>query len=321
MPWEYKPWGCGSGSKGSCNNGWIQFEICEDGLSDKNYFNAVYKEACELTAYLCLTYKIDPKGTTTVNGVKIPNILCHADSHKLGFGSGHADVLHWFKKHGKTMNDVRNDVAKLIDNVTATTGGTTNKPTTEANAKYFIRKTWTDAKSQIGAYASLNNAKAACDKAGKGYEVYDSKGNLIYPEPEKDTLKVGDKVKINNSKATWSTGAKIPAWVRSKILYVRDLRSNGVVGVSTLQTGALTGTIKAQYLDEVGNASVNSSFKSYLVRITANSLNVRNGAGTQYRVNTTVKKGQVYTIVDEKNGWGKLKSGAGWIDLSYTKKI
>ena len=27
MPWNYRPWGCGSGSKGSCNNGWIQFEI------------------------------------------------------------------------------------------------------------------------------------------------------------------------------------------------------------------------------------------------------------------------------------------------------
>jgi hypothetical protein len=27
MPWDYAPWGCGSGSKGSCNNNWIQFEI------------------------------------------------------------------------------------------------------------------------------------------------------------------------------------------------------------------------------------------------------------------------------------------------------
>lgn len=27
MPWNYKPWGCGSGKKGSCNDGWIQFEI------------------------------------------------------------------------------------------------------------------------------------------------------------------------------------------------------------------------------------------------------------------------------------------------------
>ena len=53
MPWDYKPWGCGSGSKGSCNNGWCQFEICEDNLSDPTYFSAVYKEACELTAYIC----------------------------------------------------------------------------------------------------------------------------------------------------------------------------------------------------------------------------------------------------------------------------
>ena len=32
MPWNFRPWGCGSGIKGSCNNGWIQFEICEDNL-------------------------------------------------------------------------------------------------------------------------------------------------------------------------------------------------------------------------------------------------------------------------------------------------
>ena len=77
MPWNYKPWGCGSGSKGSCNNGWIQFEICEDGLADKEYFEKVYKEACEITAYLCKMYNIDPKGTVTVNGVEVPTILCH----------------------------------------------------------------------------------------------------------------------------------------------------------------------------------------------------------------------------------------------------
>lgn len=60
---------------------------------------------------------------------------------------------------------------------------------------------------------------------------------------------------------------------------------------------------------------------SYLVKITANTLNVRNGAGTTYKVNTTVKKNEVYTIVDEKNGWGELKSGAGWINLNYTTKV
>lgn len=58
----------------------------------------------------------------------------------------------------------------------------------------------------------------------------------------------------------------------------------------------------------------------YLVEITADVLNVRAGAGTNYKINTTVKKGEVYTIVAEKNGFGQLLSGAGWISLNYTKK-
>lgn len=121
MPWDYRPWGCGSGSKGSCNDGWIQFEIAESSLDDKEYFNAVYKEACEITAYLCDMYNLDPNGTTTLNGVKVPVILCHADSYKLGLGSNHGDVLHWFKKHGKTMDDVRKDVAKLMKKTASST--------------------------------------------------------------------------------------------------------------------------------------------------------------------------------------------------------
>ena len=66
--------------------------------------------------------------------------------------------------------------------------------------------------------------------------------------------------------------------------------------------------------------SSNPSPTSYLVEVTANSLNVRSGAGTQYKVVGSVKKGEVYTIVQIKNNWGKLKSGLGWICLDYTKK-
>lgn len=62
------------------------------------------------------------------------------------------------------------------------------------------------------------------------------------------------------------------------------------------------------------------STTSYTVKITADVLNVRAGAGTNYKVNTQVRKGEVYTIVGESNGWGKLKSGAGWISLKYTSK-
>ena len=59
----------------------------------------------------------------------------------------------------------------------------------------------------------------------------------------------------------------------------------------------------------------------YMVKISADVLNVRKGVGTSYPIVTTVRKGEIYTIVDERNGWGKLKSGVGWISLKYTKKL
>lgn len=64
----------------------------------------------------------------------------------------------------------------------------------------------------------------------------------------------------------------------------------------------------------------------YRVKITADNLNIRKGAGTNTaKVGSITNKG-VYTIVEEKNGtgaskWGKLKSGAGWISLDYVKKL
>lgn len=80
------------------------------------------------------------------------------------------------------------------------------------------------------------------------------------------------------------------------------------------------GWFNLDYTTYKPNTVVNNSFKPYTVRINTASLNVRAGAGTSYKITTSVKKNQVYTIVEEKNGWGKLKSGAGWIKLSYTKK-
>lgn len=60
----------------------------------------------------------------------------------------------------------------------------------------------------------------------------------------------------------------------------------------------------------------------YIVRITAQSgLNVRSGPGTNYAVVMTLAYGGGYTIVEEQNGWGKLKSGIGWICLKYTERV
>ena len=57
------------------------------------------------------------------------------------------------------------------------------------------------------------------------------------------------------------------------------------------------------------------TFTEEVYRVITNSLNVRKGAGTKYEIVDTIKKGNAYTIVEKKNGFGKLKSGAGWISL------
>lgn len=114
LPWNYAPWGCGGGWRGSANGTHIQFEMCEDALTDRAYFEKCYKEGVELTAYLCKLYGIDPYGYIWIGGGKIPTILCHKDAYDLGVGTGHGDVYNWFNRYGKTMDNVRDDVAKLL---------------------------------------------------------------------------------------------------------------------------------------------------------------------------------------------------------------
>lgn len=74
----------------------------------------------------------------------------------------------------------------------------------------------------------------------------------------------------------------------------------------------------------IGNAVPSTSHAntsgSYRVKITSDVLRVRAGAGTSFKKVTTVKRGEVYTIVDTASNWGKLKSGAGWICLDYTAR-
>ena len=63
----------------------------------------------------------------------------------------------------------------------------------------------------------------------------------------------------------------------------------------------------------------------FKIKTTCDSLNVRMGAGVKYKVIGAIKEKEgskkLYTITEVKNGWGKLKGGAGWIALAYTKKV
>ena len=102
LPWSHRGWHAG----GAANNTHIGFEICEDGLENPVYFAQVYQEAAELTAMLCRQYGLDP----LADGV----VICHQEGFRRGVASNHADVLHWFPKMGKPMDDFRAEVARLM---------------------------------------------------------------------------------------------------------------------------------------------------------------------------------------------------------------
>lgn len=63
-----------------------------------------------------------------------------------------------------------------------------------------------------------------------------------------------------------------------------------------------------------------TSSSSYLVKVTANALNIRSGAGVNHSIVGCIRDKGIYTIVETQGNWGKLKSGAGWICLDYTNK-
>ena len=197
LPWNHRGWHCG----GDGNNTHISFEICEDGLTDSIYFNKVYQEAVELCAYLCKMYSLDP----TKDGV----LICHSEGYKRGIASNHADVMHWFPKHGKSMDTLRTAVkAALADSYGGTTSEMESAPTSESSATlYRVRKSWSDSKSQKGAFKILDNAKKCADE-NASYSVFDESGNVVYSGGgtayESYTVKKGDtlwgiaQVKLGN---------------------------------------------------------------------------------------------------------------------------
>lgn len=147
----------------------------------------------------------------------------------------------------------------------------------------------------------------------------------------------GDLVSISHN-ATYYNGKPIPSWVKKQNWYVSNtpLGDRVVIDKNEKGTNSIFSPIHKKYLTVVkktkASATVNAGSKPvvnncpYRVKITAECLYIRKGAGTNTaKVGSITDKG-VYTIVEEKTGtgatkWGKLKSGAGWISLDYVRKI
>lgn len=177
--------------------------------------------------------------------------------------------------------------------------------------------------NRMGDIASKVNTKLNSDTTSNSTKP-------VTPQPSTSLfIKAGDTVSIA-SNATYYNGSSIPSWVAKKQWIIKEVNGDrAIIDKSIDGKNSINSPISTKYLSVVktGSGSTPTAAKTYQVRIDSTCLNIRKGPGTNYvRTGSFTGKG-VFTIVDiktgegSKYGWGKLKSGAGWISLDYAKFV
>lgn len=129
-------------------------------------------------------------------------------------------------------------------------------------------------------------------------------------------ISVGDKVKVKATATHYATGQSMASFVKGSAYEVTKVDGN------KLLLSDIVSWVWDYDVDKVESTTQSSSDNSFLVEIICDELNIRQQADFNSKVVGTVKKGEIYTIVGEENGLGKLKSGAGYISLNskYVKR-
>jgi len=346
LPWDKRPWGVGSGSKGSYNNSHIQFEICEDALTDATYFNDAFTAAIELCAYLAKEYNIP-----------VANIVSHHEAYLAGYGSGHKDCDHWLKKFGKDMDWFRQQVQAKLGSAVMVEEPVREDTTVPAEKQVwdFLIGKGLSAFATAGVMGNIRcESNFISTNLQNSFEKKFGVDDLTYTaQVDAGTRNFIDSAGYGLCQWTYYTRKQqILDYAKSQGKSIGDLAMQlefmwiEMTAKKSMMNALKAATSVRQASDifllqferpakkddpnvQANRASYGEAYfekyfgskpSTYLVKINTAVLNIRSGAGTSFKKVGTVKKGEVYTIVEENNGWGKLKSGAGWICLAYTLK-
>ena len=186
------PYSMGGKFYGKCTNAnSIGIEICStnpnwtasDQANSKkwSFTEKAVAKAVELTKYLMQTYNIPADRVIRhydVSGKLCPGII--------GWNEDSKDISQWKEFKAKLTNSTNTKTDDVI---------------------YRVRKSANDAKSQIGAYRSLNSAKALADK-NSGYSVYDTNGKLKYTPTKQTAKKTVTEVAKEVIQGKWGNGSE-----------------------------------------------------------------------------------------------------------------
>ena len=137
------------------------------------------------------------------------------------------------------------------------------------------------------------------------------------PVTSSSGFKVGEKVRVKESATQYATGQALAWFVKGSIYEVKKVAGDKLL---------LSDIISWVWIDDVEKVSANTvvaTDNTFLVKIICDELNIRQKADFNSKVIGVVKKGEVFTIVDQQNGLYQLKSGAGWISAGtiYVQNI
>lgn len=130
-------------------------------------------------------------------------------------------------------------------------------------------------------------------------------------------------LRLTNAPAVLNEGAFVDNW--DDIQEWNDDAELKVLGIAYAKAAAeyLSLPKRASYSQTASDKNAesdNDNDDSFLVRVKIKDLYIRSGPGSYYGNKGFIKPG-VYTIVETHGGFGKLKSGAGWISMRHVKKI
>ena len=236
-----------------------------------------------IAVYSNKVIKEEPKPQPTPAKKSNVEIAQEVIAGKWGNGQERKDKL---AAAGYNYDAVQAEVKKLLGKTEPP------KPVLKSNAE--IAK-----EVMAGKWGNGDARKKALEAAGYNYAAVQAEvQKLVKPEPPKPVLKSNAEIAKEVMAGKWGNG---------------DARKKALEAA-----GYNYAAVQAEVQKLVGG---NNAPKGYKVMINTGALNVRKGAGVNYGVVKVVRQGQVYTIVEEKSGWGKLSDGSGWISLNYTKRV
>lgn len=189
---------------------------------------------------------------------------------------------------------------------------------------YYYNRDGKFQKESSKEYKTEKGAVEKLQKEGEG-AVFDETGQMV--------LSLADKGEVPEGALDTNEDGSVPAYNEGNEQVgmadagtVAEATGESVSDAEASEDAAESqGELEGERHEPEEPERTEQSGRAFDVQTTCDSLRIRAGAGKDYRIVGYIREKagnkDNHTITKEKDGWGKLASGEGWIELAFTKKV